>query len=155
MSLKDALDAIDADALDSAVGFAAEHCRRYIATSGEDDGWDGPRPILLLYTTGRSSGQTRRNPLLFFDHHDRRYLVASNGGANADPMWFRNLTADPRVHVRVMADVYEATAVVIDAATRAAMWPALVEQYPMFADYQRSTDREIPVIELVPNKIAD
>ena len=150
LSLKDALDAIDADALDSAVGFAAEHCRRYIATAGEDDGWDGPRPILILYTTGRRSGQTRRNPLLFFDHDGHRYLIASNGGADADPLWLGNLVADSRVHVRVMAEVYEATARVANTPIRNVVWPALVEQYPMFADYQQRTSREIPLIELVP-----
>lgn len=152
LSLKDAVDSIDAETLDSAVGFAAEHCRRYLATSGEDDGWNGPRPILILYTTGRRSGRTRRNPLLFFDFAGRRYLVASNGGADAHPLWFENVAADPRVHVRVMADVYEATARMADAATRAVVWPALVERYPMFADYQQATSREIPLVELVANR---
>ena len=118
LTLKGALDAIDAEALDSAVGFAAEHTRRYIATDGEDDGWDGPRPILILYTTGRRTGKVRRNPLLYFDHDGRRFLVASNGGADVDPLWFRNLQANPRVHVRVKAEVYAAEARVAEAFDR-------------------------------------
>ena len=51
--LKDTVDAIDREALDNAVGFAAEHARRFIATDGADDGWEGLRPILILYTMGR------------------------------------------------------------------------------------------------------
>jgi deazaflavin-dependent oxidoreductase (nitroreductase family) len=150
LTMKDALDAIDAEALDNAVGFAAEHCRRYIATGGEDDGWEGPRPILILYTTGRRTGKTRRNPLLFFDHNGHRYLVASNGGADANPSWFNNLIADPRVHVRVMADVYEAKARLVDPQERSVAWPALGEGYPMFGEYEQDTTRVIPLIELVP-----
>ena len=150
LTVKDSLDAIDREALDNAVGFAAEHARRYVATDGADDGWDGPRPILLLYTKGRRSGAVRRNPLLYFEHQGRRYLIGSKGGDDRHPEWYLNLLADPRVHVRVMADVYEAHARTLGDHERAALWPALVARYPMFDDYQRATTRQIPVVELVP-----
>lgn len=149
-SLKDHLDAIDADALDNAVGFAAEHARRYIATDGADDGWDGPRPILILYTTGRRSGQTRRNPLLYVERNGRHHVIASYGGAPEQPLWYENLVADPQVHVRVGADVYAATARTLDPDERAAFWPELVARYPMFDEYQVTTDRQIPIVELIP-----
>ena len=149
-TLKDTLDRIDRDALDNAVGFAAEHARRYVATDGADDGWEGPRPILLLYTTGRRSGRTRRNPLLYFEHDGMRYLIGSKGGDDRHPEWYLNLCAEPRVHVRVMADVYEAEARTLGTAERAALWPELVARYPMFADYQATTGRQIPVVQLVP-----
>jgi deazaflavin-dependent oxidoreductase (nitroreductase family) len=149
-TLKASLDAIDAEALDNAVGFAAEHARRYIATDGADDGWAGPRPILVLYTTGRRSGRVRRNPLLYFENDGRRYLIGSKGGDPRHPEWYLNLRAEPRVHVRVMAEVYEADARTLDAGERAALWPELVARYPMFDDYQQATEREIPVVELVP-----
>jgi len=148
-TVRSALDEIDRRALDNAVGFAAEHARRYIASDGADDGWDGPKPILILYTTGRRSGQVRRNPLLFFPHDGRRYLIGSKGGDDRHPEWYLNLLSQPRVHVRVMAEVYEADARTLDDAARAALWPHLVAQYPMFDDYQRKTARQIPVIELV------
>jgi deazaflavin-dependent oxidoreductase (nitroreductase family) len=149
-TLRSALDEIDRDALDNAVGFAAEHARRYVATDGADDGWDGPKPILILYTTGRRSGQVRRNPLLFFPHEGHRYLIGSKGGDDRHPEWYLNLVAEPRVHVRVMADVYAAEARTLDDAERAALWPHLVAQYPMFDDYQQKTDRQIPIVDLVP-----
>lgn len=67
-----AVDAIDAEAQDSAVRFAAERVRRYIASDGRDDGGEGPRPTVVLYTRGRRSGRHRRNPLLFLAHEGRR-----------------------------------------------------------------------------------
>lgn len=148
LTLKDSLDEIDRLALDNAVGFAAEHARRYVATDGADDGWDGPRPILILYTTGRRSGQIRRNPLLFFERDGERYLIGSKGGDDRHPEWYLNLVAQPRVHVRVMAEVYEADARTLAEAERAALWPHLVASYPMFDDYQRATTRAIPVVQL-------
>ena len=146
--MKAAVDAIDAEALDNAVGFAAEHARRYIATDGADDGWGGPRPILILYTTGRRSGRIRRNPLLYLEHGGERYLIGSKGGADHHPEWYLNLCAEPRVHVRVMAEVYEADARTIGGDEREALWRELVVRYPMFDDYQQATAREIPVVHL-------
>ncbi len=149
LTVKDGLDAIDREALDNAVGFAAEHARRYVATDGSDDGWEGPRPILLLYTTGRRSGAIRRNPLLYYEPDGgERYLIGSKGGDDRHPEWYLNLTANPRVHVRVLAEVYEADARTLDDDARAQLWPDLVARYPMFADYQQATTRRIPVVQL-------
>ena len=142
------LHPIERDAIDSAVPFAAEHARRYIATAGQDDGWDGPRPILLLYTTGRRSGDIRRNPLLFLEHENERYIVGSKGGADAHPLWYLNLRDDPRVHVRVNDDFYPAVAELLTGAERSRIWPVLTARYTMFADYQSNTPREIPLVRL-------
>ena len=146
----DEIDEMDREALDTSVGFAAEHARRYVASGGTDDGWDGPRPILILYTTGRRSGALRRNPVLYFDHSGRRYVVASKGGAADHPHWFTNLVARPDVFVRAGAEVYAARATVASPQERAEVWPALVAGYPMFAEYQATTTREIPLVRLDP-----
>lgn len=146
--------AIDAEALDTELGWAAEHARRYIATNGEDDGWQGPRPILLLYANGRRSGRVRRNPLLFWEHLGERYVVASKGGDDTPPSWYLNIVDHPRVHVRVMAEVYAATAVVLDDDERATLWPLLTAHHTMFEDYQARTQRQIPLIRLVPDGTA-
>ena len=144
------VDAIDAAALDNEVGFAAEHARRYIASGGQDDGWDGPRPILVLYTTGRRSGQVRRNPLLFWEHGGDRFVIGSKGGNPAHPAWFLNLLDHPGAQIRVMTEVHQVTAQVVDTQERATLWPLLTASYPMFADYQAATLRQIPLIRLVP-----
>lgn len=148
VSLKDRLDDIDREALDNTVGFAAEHTRRYIATDGADDGWDGPRPILILYTRGRTSGRLRRNPLLYAERNRTAHVIGSYGGADQHPHWYLNLTADPHVYVRVGADVYAATARTLNDTEHAEMWPSLVADYPMFGDYQTATTRRIPIVAL-------
>lgn len=112
-------------------------------------GWDGPRPILILYTTGRKTGTTRRNPLLFFEHKGRRYLIASYGGAPKNPAWFDNLQAHADIHVRVMSEVYAATARVLSGDERAQLWPTLVASYPMFGEYEQNSSRQIPVVEVI------
>ena len=148
-TIVDQVDAIDTDVLDSAIGFAAEHVRRYIASAGEDDGWDGPKPILILYTKGRKSGRYRRHPLLMFEHQGQRFVVGSKGGEDQPPAWLINLQSDPLVHVRVMAAVYSARAELVSDAARAAMWPTLTRRYPMFAEYQAATTRQIPLVRLI------
>ena len=142
------LHPLERDAIDSAVPFAAEHARRYIASAGRDDGWDGPRPILLLYTVGRRSGTIRRNPVLYFDHRGERFIIASKGGDSQHPVWYLNLIANPDIHVRADAAFYPAVAEVLTADERAAIWPFLVAAYEMFASYQQRTDREIPLIRV-------
>ena len=136
--------------VDSAVPFAAEHARRYIASNGQDDGWDGPRPILLLYTTGKKTGVIRRNPVLFFDHEGERFIIGSKGGDAAHPQWFTNLVANPEVHIRVAAVFYAAIAEVVEEGVRAQVWPILTAHYEMFAAYQLRSDRQIPLVRLRP-----
>lgn len=147
LSLAD-LDAIDRDALDSSVGFAAEHARRYVASGGTDDGWDGLRPIVILYTTGRTSGRTRRVPLLCFDVGDERYLIASKGGHQSDPEWHLNVVANAAVHERIGEGVHAATARTLDGDERAAVWSKLIATHPRYAGYQLLTTRLIPIVQL-------
>jgi deazaflavin-dependent oxidoreductase (nitroreductase family) len=143
-------DGIDAEVEEGTLAFAAAHARRYVASAGADDGWDGPRPIILLYTRGRRTGKVRRNPLLCFEHDGSRYVIGSLGGAPRHPVWYLNLVAEPRVHVRFMDELYEADARTVTAEERAALWPHLVGRYPMFGDYQSNTEREIPIVQLQP-----
>lgn len=143
------LDPIERDAVDSAVGFSAEHSRRYLATDGSDDGWAGPRPILLLYTRGRHSGAWRRNPLLYVEIDGVAHIVGSKGGAPGQPSWFLNLVAAPDVHVRIGSTFGPARAEVLDSHERDAVWLEIVGRYPMFAEYQAASPRVIPVIRLV------
>ena len=142
------LHPVERDALDSSFPHTAEHARRYVATGGADDRWLGPRPILILYTRGRRSGQIRRNPLVFLEFDGERYVVGSNGGTAAHPAWFANLRETPEVYVRVMDELYEAVADELNAEERGRVWPKLIEQYPFYASYQQRASREIPLVRL-------
>jgi deazaflavin-dependent oxidoreductase (nitroreductase family) len=132
------------------------HLTRYIATDGEDGYyWDatvgggkGLVPTLLLTTTGRKSGRVLTLPLIFGAFDGKYVVVASKGGAPEHPAWYLNLAANPEVHVQVKADKFKAVAHTADATERAALWPKMVEIYGPYADYQKKTDRQIPVVVL-------
>lgn len=132
------------------------HLERYLATNGEEGYlWDaslgggkGMVPTLLLTTTGRKSGRELTLPLIFGHFGDDYVIVASKGGAPEHPAWYMNLVANPTVEVQVKADKFTARAHTADAQERAALWPKMVEIYGPYADYQKKTDRQIPVVVL-------
>jgi deazaflavin-dependent oxidoreductase (nitroreductase family) len=132
------------------------HLDRYLATNGEDGYlWDaslgggkGMVPTLLLTTTGRKSGRELTLPLIFGHFGEDYVVVASKGGAPEHPAWYLNLVANPTVKVQVKADKFTARAHTANADERAKLWPKMVEIYGPYADYQKKTDRQIPVVVL-------
>jgi len=133
-----------------------DHLQRYLATNGEDGYlWDaslgggkGKIPTLLLTTTGRKSGQPLTLPLIFGRAGEDYLVVASKGGAPQHPAWYLNLQANPDVHVQVKADKFRARARTASAAERAQLWPQMVGIFGPYADYQKKTEREIPIVIL-------
>jgi deazaflavin-dependent oxidoreductase (nitroreductase family) len=133
-----------------------KHIERYLATNGEEGYlWDaslgggkGMIPTLLLTTTGRKSGRELTLALIFGRSGNDYVVVASKGGAPEHPAWYLNLDANPNVKVQVKADKFSAHARTANAQERAALWPKMVEIYGPYADYQKRTDRQIPVVIL-------
>ena len=80
----------------------------------------------------------------------RLRVVASNGGTDEPPAWYVNLREDPGVHVQVLDDRFPATARTADADEKARLWPMMAGIWPAYDDYQRKTEREIPVVVLEP-----
>lgn len=107
------------------------------------------RPLLLLTTTGRRSGEARTSPMMYVTVDDRLLVIASNAGAPRHPLWYHNLVADPHVHVEVGTESYEATATPLAGAERDDVFARVVERYPFFAEHQAGVARQIPVVELV------
>ncbi|HSJ85359.1 MAG TPA: nitroreductase family deazaflavin-dependent oxidoreductase [Acidimicrobiia bacterium] len=141
---------IEDRAVDPARPFAAEHVRQYLESNGAAVDHPAAGHLILLYTTGRTSGQIRRTPLRFFEVGDDLVVAASFAGAPEHPDWYLNLLADPKVWVRRDADLYEATAMPVVGEERDRIWETVVvSQAPQFADYQTKTPRVIPVIRLV------
>ena len=139
------------EALDSAIGWVAEHTRKYVETEGrEGHDWNGV-PTLVLTTTGRRSGQPRRNALIYGRNDDAYLLVASYGGAPKHPLWYENLVADPEVELQVGAEKFSAIARTASASERARLWPEMVKIWPDYDKYQARTDREIPLIIVQPH----
>jgi deazaflavin-dependent oxidoreductase (nitroreductase family) len=106
------------------------------------------RPVLLLTTTGAKTGEPRLVPLVFSRDGDRFVIMASKGGAPANPAWFANLVANPVVTVEVGLETFKARAIVTEGAERDRLWDAHVALNPGFADYEKRTTRLIPAIAL-------
>src|SRR5579863_80647 len=91
--------------------FGDEHVRRYRETGGEvGHDWKEGSTVLLLTTTGRSSGKARTTPLIYAQDGDRYVIVASKGGAPEHPGWYRNLEQNPDVELQVWDEVFPARA---------------------------------------------
>jgi deazaflavin-dependent oxidoreductase (nitroreductase family) len=128
--------------------FGAEHVRVYRETGGEHGyDWRGAK-VLLLTTTGRSSGEQRTTPLIHGVDGDRWIVIASKGGAPEHPDWYLNLQAEPHVTIQVQADEIPAVASTAEGDERSRLWAAMLERWPAYDEYQRKTDREIPVVVL-------
>ena len=125
------------------------HVERYLETDGEDGYyWRNGTTILILFTKGRKSGQERRHALIYREHDGAYLVVASKGGDDAPPAWFVNLQADPDVEVQIKGDRFRARARVATPDEKPAMWAAMAEVWPDYDEYQKKTDREIPVVVL-------
>ncbi|HBZ72240.1 MAG TPA: nitroreductase family deazaflavin-dependent oxidoreductase [Deltaproteobacteria bacterium] len=105
-------------------------------------------PMLLLSTVGRKSGLRRTVPLAYLADGDDFVVVASNGGQEVDPAWWRNLQQDPQAQVQVGAQTLQAKARLASPAERARLWPLLTQANPAWAAYEKNTKRPIPVVVL-------
>lgn len=107
-------------------------------------------PMLLLHTTGAKSGRERVNPLAYQVLDNGYAVFASKGGAPTNPDWFYNLLANPQVQAEIGTQTVQLTARVADGDVRERIWSAQKSARPGFADYERKTTRQIPVVILEP-----
>jgi deazaflavin-dependent oxidoreductase (nitroreductase family) len=105
-------------------------------------------PLLLLSTTGAKSGQKRVNPVMALEEGDALYVFASKAGAPTNPDWYHNLRANPEVEVEFGDEHFDALATPVTGPERDRLYAAQVERVPVFGDYQKATERTIPVVEL-------
>jgi deazaflavin-dependent oxidoreductase (nitroreductase family) len=109
----------------------------------------GDTPIVLLHTTGAKSGQPRVNPLAALPGDDGvLYVFASKAGAPSNPDWYHNVLAHPEVEVEYGEDRYTAVATPVAAPERDRIYAEQAARVPNFAEYEKATDRVIPVVEL-------
>ena len=104
--------------------------------------------MLLLTTKGRKTGRPGTTPLIYARNGDGYVVVASRGGAPEHPGWYRNLVKNPDVEVQVEEDVFDARARTAEGAERERLWKTVNEVWPHYEEYQRRTDRTIPVVVL-------
>jgi deazaflavin-dependent oxidoreductase (nitroreductase family) len=107
-------------------------------------------PLLLLHTVGARSGEDRVSPMMY-QRVDGGYAVfASKGGAPTNPDWFHNLKTHPEVRAEIGTGTVDLVARVAEGDERERIWSAQKAAYPGFADYERKTTRQIPVVVLEP-----
>jgi deazaflavin-dependent oxidoreductase (nitroreductase family) len=107
-------------------------------------------PLLLLHHTGAKTGQTRINPMMYQPVDGAFAVFASKGGAPTNPDWYHNLRAQPRASVEVGAKIVDVVARVAEGEERDRIWAKQKHDYPAFAEYEKRTTRQIPVVILEP-----
>jgi len=107
-------------------------------------------PVVVITNLGAKSGKVRKTPLMRVEHDGHYVAVGSKGGAPQDPLWVSNVRANPRVEVQDGARRQDMVAREVTGEERAAWWERAVAAYPPYADYQKKTDRLIPLFVLEP-----
>ncbi|MCU7820710.1 nitroreductase family deazaflavin-dependent oxidoreductase [Kitasatospora sp. DSM 101779] len=107
-------------------------------------------PVVVLTTLGARSGKIRKTPLMRVEHDGRYALVASMGGAPRHPVWYHNVVANPLVELQDGPVRQEMAARELGGAEKAEWWERAVAAFPDYAQYQKRTEREIPVFVLEP-----
>lgn len=136
-------DSFDFDAMNRGV------ITEFRATGGKASGMFEGKPLVLVHHIGAKSGKERIAPLVPLIDDDRIYIFASKGGADTNPDWFHNLVAHPDVTVEWKTETFPVTARVLEGTERDTIYAKQTAVEPQFGDYQRKTERVIPVVELV------
>jgi deazaflavin-dependent oxidoreductase (nitroreductase family) len=127
------------------------HRQVFRATGGRVAGKALGMPVVILTTTGRTSGKPRDTMLTSpLQLGETIVLVASKGGDDREPSWCRNLRKEPRVHLAMRGLSEERVARVASEEERAELWPKVTAAHPNYAGYQRKTSREIPLVLVEP-----
>ena len=121
---------------------------KFRANAGKVGGQFEGIPLLLLHTRGAKSGAERVNPVAYQATDGVLAVFASKGGAPTNPDWYHNLVVDPRVTVEVGSETFDAQARVAEGEERERIWERQKQNVPGFAEYERKTDRQIPVVIL-------
>lgn len=140
--------------------WAAGHAKAYRITNGRiGEQWPFHKhfpkriPICLLTTVGRKTGQPRTKPTVYLRSGDAIVIAASYGGMAKDPLWLKNIQANPCVEIQTGPTRHSMYAYVANDEERALLWPRLLEVFPGFQDYQESMDRQIPVVVCRPESV--
>ncbi|MFC9967787.1 nitroreductase family deazaflavin-dependent oxidoreductase [Nocardia ignorata] len=130
--------------------WAREQAEAYEASGGAEGTSLQGKPVILLTTKGAKTGKLRKTPLMRVEHDGEYAVVASLGGAPKHPVWYYNIKAEPHVELRDGAVNKDYTAREVSGEEKALWWDRAVQVWPDYAEYQKKTDREIPVFVLTP-----
>jgi len=118
------------------------------ANGGKVGGVFANATLLLLTTTGAKSGQRRINPVAYLPDGDRLIIFATRAGAPTNPDWYHNLLAHPDATVEVGTESFDVTATIVQGEERDRLYARQAVIMPSFAEYEKKTERVIPVFAL-------
>ena len=130
--------------------WARENAELYMQSGGTQGTELRGKPVILLTTIGAKSGKLSKTPLMRVEHDGEYAVVASLGGAPKNPVWYYNIVKNPRVELQDGTETGDYDAREVFGDEKALWWQRAVEAFPDYADYQRKTDRDIPVFVLTP-----
>jgi F420H(2)-dependent quinone reductase len=134
----------------SASAWVREHVEQ-IARTGTTDGVTiNGLPTVLMTYRGAKTAKVRKTPVMRVEHEGRYAAVASKGGAPTNPQWYTSLLAEPVIELQDDTLTREYRAREVFGDEKDLWWRRAVDAYPDYADYQRNTDRQIPVFVLEP-----
>ncbi len=107
-------------------------------------------PCCMVIMKGRKTGKKRSIPLIYIPNGEEVILIASQGGMDIHPVWYRNLLADPNVEIIAEGRVRKMIVRQASDAEKAERWPVALAVYPDFDQYQARTDRDIPLMICTP-----
>jgi deazaflavin-dependent oxidoreductase (nitroreductase family) len=130
--------------------WARKQAELFEATNGEEAGDLRGRPIIVLTSVGAKTGKLRKTALMRVEHDGVYAVVASMGGAPKHPVWYYNLKQNPHVELQDCATKGDYTAREVTGDEKTIWWKRAVEAWPDYANYQKKTERQIPVFVLDP-----
>lgn len=130
--------------------WSREQAEKFAQSGGKEAADLRGMPIILLTTVGAKTGKLRKTPLMRVEHDGEYACVASLGGAPKNPVWYYNVKKNPRVELQDGSVTRDYDAREVFGEEKAVWWERAVEAYPDYADYQKKTERQIPVFVLTP-----
>ncbi len=134
----------------STLGWARKNAEVYMASGGTEGTELNGRPVILLTTIGAKTGKIRKTPLMRVEHDGEYAVVASLGGAPKNPLWYYNVKKHPHVELQDGTAVGDYDAREVFGDEKALWWDRAVAAFPFYAEYQKKTDRQIPLFVLTP-----
>jgi len=143
---------IQGEYVPSQAAWVRNQVERFEASNGAEANTlrDSDDPIVVITSVGARSGHIRKNPVMRVEKDGRYVAVASLGGAPTNPEWYHNLVANPVVDLQDGAVKKSYRARLLDGDEREQWWRYAVETWSTYGEYQKKTDRQIPVFLLEP-----
>lgn len=130
--------------------WARKQAEAFEASNGAEANTLRGMPIILLTSVGAKTGKLRKTALMRVEHEGEYAVVASKGGHPEQPSWYWNLRANAHVELQDGEVRRDYTARELEGDEYETWWQRSVAVWPDYAEYQKKTDRKIPVFVLEP-----